>query len=125
MKTIRGYAQGQAGGAGLVTIDDAPLGLPMLAKGEARHSPGGFQWGYGGSGPAELARAILIALYPHDPVVRAIACYQTFKWNVIARLPKEGFELTSDAVDEWYQGWRASDQGRCEILAAGAQQMLL
>lgn len=25
-----------------------------------RHSPGGFEWGYGGSGPADLARSLLI-----------------------------------------------------------------
>lgn len=26
-----------------------------------RHSPTGFSWGYGGSGPADLARSLLIA----------------------------------------------------------------
>ncbi len=29
-------------------------------KHHVRHSPDGFAWGYGGSGPAELARCILI-----------------------------------------------------------------
>lgn len=30
-----------------------------------RHSPTGFSWGYGGSGPADLARALLVDALPH------------------------------------------------------------
>lgn len=32
-----------------------------------RHSPSGFSWGYGGSGPADLARCLLLNALP-DPV---------------------------------------------------------
>ena len=34
-----------------------------------RHSPGGFEWGYAGSGPADLARSLLI-----DALGPAAAC---------------------------------------------------
>ena len=31
------------------------------------HSPDGFEWGYGGSGPADLALAILVDFFEEDP----------------------------------------------------------
>jgi hypothetical protein len=48
------------------------------------HSPDGFNWGYGGSGPAQLALAILLELYPQDVALRN---YQQFKADHIAALP--------------------------------------
>jgi hypothetical protein len=51
----RWYA-GQANGQ-VVVIEGA--GETLLAH-HVRHSPDGFSWGYGGSGPAELARCLLI-----------------------------------------------------------------
>lgn len=49
------------------------------------HSPDGFNWGYGGSGPAQLALAIL--LFVGIPDEDALRLYQNFKWDFIARLP--------------------------------------
>lgn len=62
------------------------------------HSPAGFNWGYGGSGPAQLAIAILLAagLEPE----RASALHQSFKWQHLAHLPAEGFTLEMD-VRAW------------------------
>ena len=42
---------------------------PLDARRDIRnHSPDGFEWGYGGSGPAQLALAILAdAVGPEDP----------------------------------------------------------
>jgi hypothetical protein len=41
--------------------------LPHLPEAtSARHSPTGFSWGYGGSGPADLARSILIHALGED-----------------------------------------------------------
>lgn len=51
----------------------------------ANHSPTGFQWGYGGSGPAQLALAICADALGDDE--RAMAIYQRFKFRVIGRLP--------------------------------------
>ena len=50
------------------------------------HSPTGFGWGYGGSGPAQLALAIL-ADVTGDPEL-ALSLYQDFKWECIAKLPQ-------------------------------------
>ena len=48
------------------------------------HSPTGFEWGYGGSGPAQLALAILADVLDDD--ARALGLHQAFKWRVIAGL---------------------------------------
>lgn len=56
----------QPGGGRVVVVETAagaPLGL--LAH-RVRHSPDGFSWGYGGSGPAELARCLLLTAAGDD-----------------------------------------------------------
>jgi len=63
----------------------------------ANKSLSGFAWGYGGSGPAQLALAIL-ADHLHDDE-RALRLYQDFKWTVIARLDRSaGWSLIPAAV---------------------------
>jgi hypothetical protein len=63
------------------------------------HSPTGFEWGYGGSGPAQLSLAILLDL-TND---RELACakYQKFKWDFIHAAPDEGFTLTEAQIRKW------------------------
>ena len=50
------------------------------------HSPCGFQWGYAGSGPAQLALALCADVLGDD--ARALRVYQDFKMLVIAPLPR-------------------------------------
>lgn len=52
------------------------------------HSPDGFMWGYGGSGPAQLALAICIELFGKEAAQRI---YQDFKFQLIAGIPQESF----------------------------------
>lgn len=52
-----------------------------------RHSTTGFAWGYGGSGPAQLALAILADALRDD--ARALAVYQDFKFGVIAGVSRD------------------------------------
>jgi len=61
-------------------------------------SPSGFEWGYGGSGPAQLAIAILAHAYEDE-----FACeyYQQFKREVVAELPGDGWTLTTSDLDAW------------------------
>lgn len=52
------------------------------------HSPDGFSHGYGGSGCAQLALAIVLA------ITGKMDGYQHFKWNVISKLPfGKNFEI--------------------------------
>lgn len=59
------------------------------------HSPDGFEWGYGGSGPADLALNILGLFVPAPEAWRL---HEHYKWDVIARLGREG-PHTVEAAD--------------------------
>ena len=70
-------------------------GLPLAPGNDVmNHSPTGFEWGYGGSGPAQLALAILLNEYPKET---ALGWYQAFKWAVIAELGRD-WTLTSEDI---------------------------
>jgi len=49
------------------------------------HSPTGFEWGYGGSGPAQLALALIAHATGDDDL--AVKLHQQFKWKVVSSLP--------------------------------------
>ncbi len=73
-----------------------------------RHSPDGFEWGYAGSGPADLARSILVHFRMHTRgVSRVEACawadelYQEFKQHIVAVLPRERWTLDLSDVSAW------------------------
>ena len=70
-------------------------GKPNVLRHINRHSPTGFEWGYGGSGPADLAYSIL-ADYAGEDVADSLAV--RFKEKVIARLPHSAWMLTEDAL---------------------------
>ena len=65
------------------------------------HSPSGFEWGYGGSGPAQLALALLLD-YTGDEAF-ALDHYQEFKTEVVSQLECTGpdgcWRLTSSDID--------------------------
>ena len=63
-----------------------------------RHSPSGLEWGYGGSGPADLARSVLLALTDDET---AEALYQAFKAAVVACVPYAGGVLRAADVRAW------------------------
>lgn len=87
------------------------------------HSPSGFNWGYGGSGPAQLALAILADHLEHHPddCVRfldldddtgdprqipwadrlAVRLHQDIKWAIVARFaPYEDWELSAEQISK-------------------------
>ena len=64
------------------------------------HSPDGFNWGYGGSGPAQLALAVLLEYIPQDDAVKY---HQDFKRNVIAQLPQSDFKINFDHIDNIHE----------------------
>lgn len=77
----------------------------------ANHSPRGFCWGYGGSGPAQLALAILCDYLKDD--TRARRMYQAFKSEVIARLPMdENFVLTDRQIEDFITVWEVQEVRR-------------
>jgi len=91
MKRYEGIRQGHAV---IVTVDGRRLNP---RRDLWNHSPSGFEWGYVGSGPAQLALAILADHCDNDE--QALNFYQRFKWAVIAELPGRGWRLTSLEID--------------------------
>lgn len=67
------------------------------------HSPDGLAWGYPGSGPADLAHAILRNELG-DTVPAAV--YLPFRNDVIATLHPDGFELPASTVWDWVRHHR-------------------
>jgi hypothetical protein len=108
-------------------IDDVPLkdALVMRRTKDGRpqtnvphlvvyHSPNGFEFGYGGSGPADLAlnvvEAVLLEIGFQGPraALRECSCFslalelhQEFKWRFIAGAPREGDRHPFSVVRDW------------------------
>ena len=92
MKTYQGRREGAAV---IVTVDGRRLNPRLDLR---NHSPTGFEWGYAGSGPAQLSLALLVDHFG-DPE-RALAMYQEFKRAVVAKLPYPGWTLDSAHITE-------------------------
>ncbi len=70
------------------------------------HSPDGFNWGYGGSGPAQLALAVCFKLTRDRDIT--VTLHQAFKRDVVTRLEADfqivlDFDLTAKPM------WRICD----------------
>ena len=99
-RTIQGI---RGGGGPEVTVDGRPLPLRLDL---CRHSPTGFEWGYGGSGPAQLALALVSLVTEDDD---ALEHYHGFKADVVATLPHRGWRFTTDAIAEWVERRRVAE----------------
>jgi hypothetical protein len=69
---------------------------------------GRFEWGYSGSGPADTARSILIALGDTNP---SPSLYQSFKDCCVARVPEAGGRVSHRAIVTWLAEWVAQADG--------------
>ena len=80
----------EGGEAGGLNVYVNKMGVIRSLKHHLRHSPDGFQIGYSGSGPTELARCILIDYFEKNGVnideakKKAEPLYQYFKLEFIA-----------------------------------------
>ncbi len=90
MKVYEGTREGRAVD---VTVDGRPLN-PRLDL--WNHSPTGFEWGYGGSGPAQLALALLADHLDDDE--HAVALHQDFKRMIVVDLLRRGWTLTTREI---------------------------
>lgn len=71
------------------------------------HSPTGFSWGYGGSGPSQLALAILYAVTRDADTAQRH--YMQFKWDYVSQWPADSdVDVEIDIL-----GWiRQQEEGR-------------
>lgn len=95
MKVYRGKRLGPAEKLSPVevTVDGVPL------KHRVKHSPTGFEWGYLGSGPADLALSILWDFLGKEP--RQIE-YMRFKENFVAGW-KDEWQITGEEIGCWLE----------------------
>jgi len=81
-----------------ITADAKALD-PADSQSVWNHSPDGFNWGYGGAGPRLLARGILYEVCEDAEV--AIQLEQRYKWDVVARLSRQWWQLGAVEVEAW------------------------
>lgn len=116
MKTYHGHAATET-----VTVRDLSTGEETPLTHYVRHSPDGFLWGYAGSGPAELARCLIIdalgtaawdderhragTLNPprfevYGPITDLVEqTHQSYKERVISQLPRDqDWTLTQNSI---------------------------
>jgi len=91
MKTYVGVREGNQT---TVTVNGEPLD-PRLDL--ANKSPSGFEWGYLGSGPAQLALAILADHLRDDHEAQRL--YQRFKEKAIAPIDDDAWSMDSSEID--------------------------
>ena len=67
-----------------------------------QHSPDGFNWGYGGSGPADLALSILADFCDRKRMPEDIAekYHQAFKSDFVAQFGDK-FEIDDYTIGKW------------------------
>lgn len=82
--------------------------LPNESRRYRNHSPDGFNWGYAGSGPAQLALALLLHLSKDN--FFALKYYQAFKNEFIAKLPAKDFEFDAMIMMDWIEAIKKGKQ---------------
>ena len=60
------------------------------------HSPAGVEWGFSGSGPAQLALALAADVLGDDD--QALQIYQRLKFRLVGGLPHDGWVLTEGRI---------------------------
>ena len=92
---MKRYEGNRENGLTAVTVDGVPLNPRLDLR---KHSITGYDWGYGGSGPAQLALALLPDHLNDDR--KALELYQSFKFAAITTLPRRSWALTSDQIEQ-------------------------
>ena len=80
-----------------VIVDDGQKRRELTHQ--IRHSPTGLEWGYGGSGPADLALSLLTDVL--DDRSEAERLHQDFKRDVVASLPDDRWALSEEGIVDW------------------------
>jgi hypothetical protein len=83
-------------GVAVVVQDDGACRALDPRRDLRNHSPDGFEWGYAGSGPAQLALALAADVLGDDERAREV--YQRLKVKLIGRLANDGWSLTEDRI---------------------------
>jgi hypothetical protein len=91
-----------------VYIQDGGVVQKLLKQSLVKHSPDGFQWGYSGSGPLDLALNILYDFYNRyysfmfDSALQEFAQkhYKRFTEDFVSKWENK-WEITNEQIQEW------------------------
>jgi hypothetical protein len=81
-----------------VTVKGKPIAKRLSWR---NHSTTGFEWGFQGSGPAQLALAMLAHVFDKQ---FALEHYQCFKREKIAMIEGDEWYMEFDEMREWRKG---------------------
>jgi Family of unknown function (DUF6166) len=104
MKVYRGIPEGgdyENVGAVRIIVDDVDTGALSPRFDLRNHSPTGFAWSYYGSGPAQLALALLADAGEDDEL--AARLYQDYKGEVVAKLKRGPWEIEAETIRQWIE----------------------
>ena len=102
-QTERSYAGRRTRFGTVVGVRTCHGSYPLPSRLDLRnHSPTGFEWGYGGSGPSQLSLALL-ADFTQDDAYADVLATSDLKWDVVCELPEQGWEITGDALQDWVE----------------------
>lgn len=90
--------EGRRSNKGACTVDVVEMGMrrPLDPRHDLANKSANFEWGYDGSGPAQLALAMLADATGDDQ--RALRLAQGFKQRMIGPLPRMQWILTRETV---------------------------
>jgi hypothetical protein len=92
----------RTGQGGFLVLKNGHTLSPVPSQRLYNHSPDGFSWGYGGSGPAQLALALLLDVSGNSN--KALMHYQRFKREKIASLDMDQpWKMTDSEIEDWLQ----------------------
>lgn len=103
------YRGRRADGVIEVTKDGVPLD-PVPSQRLWNHSPDGPNWGYGGSGPAQLALMLALEVVGE---ARAIAIYQRLKAGLVARWKTDEWALDQNELRTYCLFLLEEDRKNC------------
>lgn len=89
--------RGSRASGGIIVRKDCDIFSPRRSQAVWNHSPDGFNWGYSGSGPAQLALALLLEETDQETAVRL---HQKFKFEHVSGWQVE-WACTSEGIVNW------------------------
>ena len=103
-RIFEGFAQTDPFSREVLIIDEnrsVRILKPERSQTVKNHSPDGFNWGYTGSGPAQLALAILLEVINDE--AKALAHYRDFERQAIAAIKSQetNWEIEENKILEW------------------------
>ncbi len=100
MVEYKGVKSDSGGAKTVFRVEDGRIATlqPERSQRVWNHSPDGFNWGYGGSGPAQLALALLLDVTNNKDLSTHL--HQSFKAAFVSTWGEQ-WCVTADQIREW------------------------